>query len=110
QKDMVAWNTTKGMALFNRSHAYVMLLYMFAPVYERTNAAQQYGVPLRMTADLSEKIVYASVEDCYRHVLQNLTEAVDLLPMNPSYKTRASKRSCWALLARIYLWMSDYEQ
>ncbi|WP_164112599.1 MULTISPECIES: RagB/SusD family nutrient uptake outer membrane protein [Sphingobacterium] len=104
------WKMIKGMALFNRSHLYAMLLHMFAPVYDPATGNNSPAIPLRTGTDFSEKLRFSTVEECYAKVIHDLEEAIDLLPLEPLYKTRPSKRSCWALLSRIYLWMSNYEK
>ncbi len=104
------WNMIKGMALFNRSHLYAMLLHMFAPVYDPAKDNNSPAIPLRMGTDFSEKLKFSTVEECYTKVVRDIEEAIDLLPIDPLYKTRPSKRSCWALLSRLYLWMSDFEK
>ncbi|MBL1411560.1 RagB/SusD family nutrient uptake outer membrane protein [Sphingobacterium faecale] len=108
--NQIDWKMVKGMALFNRSHLYAMLLHMFAPVYDPAKDNDSPAIPLRMGTDFSEKLKFSTVEECYTRIINDLEEAMDLLPIDPLYKTRPSKRSCWALLSRLYLWMSDFEK
>ncbi|WP_196938402.1 RagB/SusD family nutrient uptake outer membrane protein [Sphingobacterium pedocola] len=104
------WDGIKGAALFHRAHAFSMLSSLFVPAYDQATADLLKGIPLRMSADVNEKLTLSTVKQTYNRILEDLKEAANLLPMETQYKTRPSKRACWALLSRIYLWMSDYEQ
>jgi len=104
------WELIQGMALFHRSHAFAMLASVFAPAYEKEKADQSVGIPLRMSADVGEKLVRSTLGQTYGRITDDLEQAILLLPEEPLYKTRPSKRACRALLSRIYLWMGDFER
>ncbi|MBL1409000.1 RagB/SusD family nutrient uptake outer membrane protein [Sphingobacterium faecale] len=104
------WDLVYGMALFHRSHAFSMLTSVFTPAYEKGTADQSAGIPLRMSADVGEKLSISSLERTYARIIEDLLKASELLPEEPIYKTRPSKRACWALLSRVYLWMQNYER
>jgi hypothetical protein len=103
-----AWNICKGAALFYRSFAFFNLVSTFAKQYNAATAATDLGIPLRLNADVNERSVRASVQDTYDRIINDLKEALPLLPAVPLYQTRASTFAVNALLARVYLSMRDY--
>jgi len=66
------------------------------------------GIPIRLASDINQPNVRATIEDTYKQIVQDLTEAGDLLPAIPEEKTRPSKQAVYALLARTYLQMKEY--
>ena len=103
-----AWNNAKGSALFYRAHMFYQLAQVFAPAYDASTAAAAEGIPLRLQADINEKIERSTVAQTYGQVTGDLEKAIPLLPVQPLYKTRPSKPAAYALLARVYLAMEDY--
>lgn len=103
------WNNIKGSALFFRAHAFYQLLQIFAAPFDPATANNQPGIALRLNSDLNIKSVRASVLDSYNQVIDDLKEAIPLLPISPAYKTRPSRPAAFALLARTYLVMGEYE-
>lgn len=100
---------TKGQALFFRSFAFYNLLQVFAKPYSPDSAGLGWGIPLRLDADLNKPTVRATIKQSYDRVIADTKEAVTLLPTVALYKTRPSKPAAYALLARTYLSMSDYQ-
>ncbi len=107
--DQAAWNNVKGSALFYRAHIFYQLAQLFAPPYDSQTAAADWGIPLRLQADINEKISRSSVKQTYEKVINDLREALPLLPAKPLYLTRPSKPAVYSLLARVYQTMQDYE-
>lgn len=110
EENKIQWELIQGMALYHRSHAFAMLASVFSPAYEKAKSNQLRGIPLRMSADVNERLSFSTLEETYRRIIDDLEQAIDLLPVEVLHKTRPSKRACWALLARMYLWMGDFEQ
>jgi len=102
------WNNVKGSALFYRAHAFFQLAQVFCSPYDETSAAQQLGLPLRLSSDFNEKVDRSTLAETYNQILADLNIAYELLPEEPLYKTRPSKAAVKGLLARIYLIMGDY--
>ncbi|MBA2250386.1 MAG: RagB/SusD family nutrient uptake outer membrane protein [Chitinophagaceae bacterium] len=104
------WNNVKGSALYFRASALNDLAQIYAKPYNSSTADHDPGLPLRMSSDVNEKSVRATVKETYEHIISDLLSAIDLLPLNPVYQTRPSKVAVWGLLAKVYLNMEDYER
>lgn len=100
----------RGQALFFRAFAFHNLALVFAPAYDAATAATDMGIPLRMSADLNEKVQRASVKDTYEAIISDLVQAAPLLAGVDvsNYRNRPSQRGAYALLARVYLSMQEY--
>jgi hypothetical protein len=103
------WNNIKGSALFYRAHIFYQLAQAFAPAYDKSTASIAWGIPLKLTSDVNEKITRATVEETYNRIIKDLHDAEPLLPVTPLYKTRPSKPAVFALLSRTYQTMEDYD-
>lgn len=103
-----SYNNIKGSALFYRSFTFFQLAQVFAPVYDSSTAKTDLGLALRLTSDINEAIQRASVQETYDRIITDLKNAAPLLPVIPLYKTRPSRPAAYALLAKTYLSMRDY--
>lgn len=104
------FNQIKGSALFYRSIAYFDLLQLFSAPYSITSTGNELGIPLRLNSDLNIKSTRALQNTCYEQVLNDLQLSLQFLPTTSTYKTQPSKIAVWALLARVYLIIGDYEK
>jgi tetratricopeptide (TPR) repeat protein len=106
------YSLIKGWAYFARGFALYNLVSEFAPLYDSNTAAQDPGVPIRLTADVNVIAPRSPVRDCYAQVLADLTQAGIYLPLYgpPSALNVPSKVALWALYARIYLSIGNYTQ
>jgi len=100
----------KGQALVHRAALYLEAVSLWAPAYDANTASVDWGVPLRLSPDMSEVSVRASVEEVYHQIIQDLTEAIPLLPLQQVAASRQSRLSALGYLARAYLYMGDYEK
>lgn len=100
-------------AKIHRAFSYFALVNMYGLHYN-SNAASNPGVPMRLDsnlegADLSRK----SVQEVYDLILNDLKSSISNLPDVPesnNHKHRPSKASTYAFLARVYLFMGDYNK
>ena len=106
--NQTAWNNVKGSALFYRAFMFWQLAQIFAPPYDSATAETDWGIPLRMKADINETIQRASVAATYQQITDDLTEALPLLPGIPLYATRPSKAAVHAMLSKVFLGMHNY--
>jgi len=100
----------RGAALFYRAFTFWQLAQLFAPPYSTGDADQQPGIPIRLESDINEKLVRGTVQQTYERIVQDLKEAVNLLPESVSVTSRPSKTAALAMLARVHLSMEDYVQ
>lgn len=103
-------NHMKGAALFIRSYAFHNVALQFSNLYDAKTAASVPGIPLRLSADPLEQPKRATVAATYQQIIQDIKEAARWLPVTPDplRKNRPSVPAAYALLARVYLSMSDY--
>lgn len=101
----------KGKALFFRANAYYQLAQNFTEPYQKENASQKLGLPLRLSPGISEPSVRASLQETYDRILQDFTDATKLLPNGLNeITTQPNKAAAYFGLARTYLLMGEYEK
>lgn len=105
-----ARNQVEGEASFYRAYAYFNLLNTFAKQYNVATADKDPGVPLRLSSDITVSVTRNSVKEVYAQILTDVNNAMKLLPVKATYKTRPSRAAAYALAARISLQMGDYDQ
>jgi hypothetical protein len=101
-----------GEAEFMRGVAYFELINLFAKPYSAGNVSSNPGVPIRLSPvyaydSTKDKPARASVDDVYKQIIKDLTDAAAKLP-EVADNDRASKYSAEAFLARVYMNMGDY--
>lgn len=97
----------KGNALFNRALNHFMAINTYADHYTKDNTTN--GLPYVTAADINQSFTQQSVQDFYAKILEDLDEALELLPEQSDWRT-GSKLAVHALKARIYMYMGDYEK
>lgn len=99
-------------AKFMRGVAYFELVNFFAKPYSAGSTASNAGVPLVLEPTYiydpaKNKPSRASVEDVYKQVIADLTDAANGLP-ETAENARATTYTAQAFLARVYLNMNNY--
>ncbi|WP_159729474.1 RagB/SusD family nutrient uptake outer membrane protein [Sphingobacterium sp. 18053] len=107
EKSEQDYQRIKGSGLFFRSFALYELASLFAPVYAAENI-EKLSIPIRLSTTIEEDTPRGTVGQTYEQILSDLETAAELLPEHTAYINRPTKRTAYALLARIYLAMSDY--
>lgn len=101
----------RGEALFLRGMVYFEMTRLWGLPYVNGQENTQPGVPLillpTLAASDAEPIARSTVEECYQQILADLAEARDLLP--ESNGVFANTYAASALLARVYLQMSNFQ-
>jgi starch-binding outer membrane protein, SusD/RagB family len=103
------WNRLKGTCLFVRAYTYSFIANYYAVPYDKATASQKPGIPLRLDPDPNPVSVRASLEETWQQIAGDLKEACKLLPYVNTPKSRPSRAAAFAALARVYLYMGEYE-
>ncbi len=101
----------KGAALFIRAYAFHNVALAFANLYDPATAASDMGIPLPLSPEPFAVPVRATVSETYKQIIRDAGDAARYLPQapDPLRKNRPSIPAAFALMARVYLSMSDYE-
>ncbi len=93
-----------------RAMNYFNLANYYANTYEASSAAAKLSVPL-ITSSLQDAAYHqATIQEIYDFILNNLTEAVDDLPDMGTTLLHPGKGAAYAMLARTYLQMMNYDK
>lgn len=104
------WNNVKGSGLFFRAISFYQLAQLFCKAYVPGSTENEMGIPLRLSSDILIKSSRSSLKETYDQIFTDLKAAAALLPLKPVSKYRPSKAAAYALLARAYLQIQDYQQ
>jgi hypothetical protein len=102
------WKRVKGAALVFRAYSFYMTAQSYTTPYQKSTAAQQLGIPLRLDPDINKPSVRSTLEETYAQIIADLKQATDLLPVQAGIVSRPNKAAAFAALARVYLTMNDY--
>lgn len=105
-----AWDNVNGSALFYRGFYFYGLLTNFALAFDENTADRDLGIPLRLNTNFNEISQRSSIQDCFDQIIGDLERSIDFLPDYPSILTRPSKGAAYAMLAKVYLYMRNYEK
>jgi hypothetical protein len=103
------WNNVKGEALYFRAYAFYNLAGLFASQYTSASASTDLGIPLKLSADINDNPGRGTLQQTYVQITEDLIQASLLLPLTQAYLTRPSKPAAFAMLARVYLSMENYD-
>jgi len=96
-------------ALVHRAYAYWCLVNLYGKQYDNATATTDMAVPLLLSPDLFVNLTRTSVANVYDRIITDLNAALPALPNLPDYNTRPSKAGVYAVLARTYLGMRDFD-
>ncbi len=103
------WDHVKGQALFIRSNSFLEVIGQWTKVYDAATASGDLGIPLRLHTDFNKVSERSNLQESYDRVIEDLKTSIPLMPPTPVTPFRASRCASYALLARVYLWMRDYD-
>lgn len=107
--DQAEWENVKGQALFLRARGFLPAVSVWSLAYDQATAKTDLGIPLKLSTDFNEPSIRSDVEEVYARIISDLKEAISLLPVNAIHPNRSSRPAAYALLARTYLWMRQYD-
>ena len=101
----------KGEALFLRAFYYFYMVNIWGEPYDKNTANVKLGVPLKITPEIIDQdYSRSSVQACYDQIIKDAEAAVTYLEgIYPTTSKRIGVQAARALLARVYLYMADYE-
>ncbi|TCC98470.1 RagB/SusD family nutrient uptake outer membrane protein [Pedobacter hiemivivus] len=102
------YSNVKGQALFHRAMIYYELAQLFCSAYH-TTMGSDLGLPLRNHADVNLVVQRSSLLATYQQIINDALEASNLLSDHQPYLQRPVKAAAYALLAKAYLNMGDYQ-
>lgn len=108
QSNATSWDNCKGGALVFRGKSFYEIAQIWTKAYDSATATIDLGIPLRLTSDFNVKSVRSNLKDTYVQIINDLKDAVPLLPNLPIFPYRPSKCAAFGLLARTYLAMRQY--
>ncbi len=104
-------NAIRAEALLGRAIEYLNLVNAYAKHYDAQTAGTDLGVPLLLDDGIDkENLKRATVKEVYDQIEKDLLKAVQDLPTKSKSAWRASKVSGFAALARMYLYMGNYDE
>lgn len=103
-------NQIKGEAYCLRAFAHFILVNVFAQSYNYTPNGSHPGVPYITSWDWNDSFTRNTVKEVYDEIINDLTEAISLLPASSINKLTMNHYAAKALLARVYLFKEDWEQ
>lgn len=106
--DRERYDDIKGTALFFRAWHHFHLLQTFSVPYDPSTSSRDAGIVMRLSADVNERLYISRIEDCYKQIISDLENAIDLLPKITSVTSRPRLATATALLSRILLSKFDY--
>ena len=101
-------NTVLGEALVHRAFSYFMLANLYGKQYDATTAALDPAIPLLTEPKLFVDLTRAPVQGVYSSIIADVKRAVPLLPLKQDINFRPNKAAAYALLAKVYLFMRDF--
>lgn len=108
-QNALTWDNIKGSALFFRGRSFLELSWLYAKAYNKESSKEDPGIVLRLGSDFNVPSKRASVDDCYKRILNDLKSAIPNLPKTVQYSTRPNKAAVYGYLSRTYLSMRLYD-
>lgn len=101
----------RAEALVGRAFEYLTLVNAYANHYDKNTAATDPGVPLMLDKEINKSnLESVTVQQVYDQILIDLDTAALYLPSKQKTAYRASKPVGLGMLARMYLYMGEYNE
>ncbi|MXN91144.1 RagB/SusD family nutrient uptake outer membrane protein [Flavobacterium sp. Sd200] len=105
-----AWDNVKGQAQFLRAYAFLKAASIWSLAYDDRTSESDLGIPLRLTSDFNIPSVRSTVAETYNQIVTDANAAVRLLPNTSVHSQRSCKPAAYALMAKAYLAMRQYNK
>ena len=92
-----------------RAMNYFNILNYYADTYEASTAAEKLSVPLITSPDMNAPSEQVTIARMYEFILTDLQDALPDLPEESATVLHPNKGAGYAMLARVYLQMENYE-
>ncbi len=97
-------------AFVHRAFAYLQLVNTYGPQFDPTSANSEKAVPILLKPELFSSLERSTVGQVYDQIISDLKSALDNgIQNDPQFNVLPSKRAVYALLARTYLLMGQYQ-
>jgi tetratricopeptide (TPR) repeat protein len=106
--DIPMKNVILGEALLHRAFNYFLLVNLYSKQYDAATAGNDPGVPLMLQPELFVDLTRPSVQKVYEQVLNDIRQALPLLPATQDINFKPNKAAAYALLSKVYLNMRDF--
>lgn len=101
----------RAEALLGRAFEYLVLVNAYANHYDKNTASTDLGVPLMLDNNINKSnLERATVQQVYDQIFTDLDTAALYLPDKQKTAYRASKSVGLGMLARMYLYMGEYNE
>jgi len=101
-------NNMKGQAYAIRALVHFRLVNVFAQTYVFSSDASHPGVPYITTSDITQPYTRQVVAEVYNELINDLKNAITLMPANVSDCRHMNVMAAKALLAKVYLYKADF--
>lgn len=97
-------------AFVHRAFAYLQLVNTYGPQFDPTTANSEKAVPLLLKPELFSSLDRNTVGQIYDQIISDLKNALaNDIQDTPPFNVLPSKKAVYALLARTYLYMGQYQ-
>ncbi|WP_269234970.1 RagB/SusD family nutrient uptake outer membrane protein [Flavobacterium flavigenum] len=97
-------------AFVHRAFAYLQLVNTYGPQFDPASANSEKAVPLLLKPELFSSLDRNTVQQVYDQIISDLKSALaNDIQDTPPFNVLPSKKAVYALLARTYLYMGQYE-
>lgn len=103
------WKVCNAGAHFFRAFAMQQLMDAFTSPYNKETATNVLGLPIKLSPNLDDRSVRASLEETCQQIIKDYRLAVSGLPVHAQNSGLPNQAAGHAALARLYLGMQDYE-
>ncbi|MDF2853792.1 MAG: RagB/SusD domain protein [Sphingobacterium multivorum] len=95
----------------SRAFFNLYLINYYGKPYHSSTASVDLGIPLITQADVAQNnFMRATVQQVYDNMINDLKEAIPLIPVNVPNRLRMCKSAAELTLAKIYWFMGSYDQ